>query len=540
MGKLVIYHKYLIDNDKTIYLTEFFNCNNNKAIIVAPSLGWYSVGPNRMFTQLAKIAEQNNVNIYSMDYPGQGESYKINQSVEYNQLKESFDLCYKYVKSVNDVVYILGYGIGNYICLEKAKIYKELEGIILYLPYLNDNYKENNVEKKTISIDTNNEQDIIKWRRYIGYGLDVDFNPISRRVIDECNKIDRKKILLEVKCPILIISNIEENYVQTNISVECVREFEKYILAKDWPKNLLPNILRNVNQKILDWVNMVDVKGKKTINNKIVIKNEIIKNEARIILEDYATENEKCLAVVHLPNKADRMPCIILVTGLGGDKMETNLTGPRLGEFFSKRGYCVIRYDSRYAGTSYNDLSEATIEKLSDDLNNVVNCLVLKYSNIIDVNNLFYIGWSEGAKIITVAAQKKDSYPAKSCVFWNPVYVENEGGIKNRNEKSSFVRNVENRKLVKSVNNAGEWFGLEYVLNNKKNNYYIDSLLKYKAKIFIIWSKGDARDKNYEFFLKQDIDESIVDTDKHSFTYDLVEHLFKLSYDWFQMLNDSK
>ena len=74
----------------------------------------------------------------------------------------------------------------------------------------------------------------------------------------------------------------------------------------------------------------------------------------------------------------------------------------------------------------------------------------------------------------------------------------------------------------------------------KKNNYYIDSLLKYKAKIFIIWSKGDARDKNYEFFLKQDIDESIVDTDKHSFTYDLVEHLFKLSYDWFQMLNDSK
>lgn len=546
----MINHKYLGRNSSEIYLCSYVVDENNPNVLTVPPLGWYSVGPNRIFSRLAGILNEIGINVYTFDYLGQGESKKSCKTISMDDLKYSFNMAIEYIKCLNKDIYCLGYGLGNHFIMNMVGD-DQVKGVILYTPDYEKSYTYKEVfdekeieaagERGYFLVERDKTMKQVFWKSIIGGFQDVIYNPISYDVVTHFHNATIKEWLKEYKKSALIISDSELVETYENIDIYYSKELERYILPSEWEVNIWPFVLDNINDIVANWIQK-QIEDRKTNYSECLNLDKIepvytysemeSDNGSRRILTSYKSYGQKNLGVLHLPKDLSlKMPCVIFVTGLGGDKLESHMCGPRLGEYFAANGFAFFRYDSRFSGTSPKCLSWCTISTLREDFNEVKKFLD-SYSNIIDTKKYIIIGWSEGAKI-AIAEKEKNESIIGSCL-WNAVLIENEGD----NEKvdlqtslRSYVRHKKTNRKVKSIHNAGELIGFDYVLDNKKLNY-LELLEKTEQPIKLIWSKEEIKTTNYKCLKKFNLDETIVDANHHLFNYEIMDYIYDVTYEW--------
>lgn len=550
----LISHQYIGRKESEIYLCSYTVNEKGPNLLIVPPLGWYSVGPNRIFSRLSGLLNDIGVNVFVLDYLGQGESKRSCKEIAMEDLEYSFNTVLEYVKSLGRDIYCLGHGIGNHFLIS-MKEKNMIKGFIFYTPEYYRTYAYTDVfceeeiqESREKGYFTVRQDRTIRqryWNGLVGMYQDVFYNPISYNIVSKFKSIPLKDKLPDIKVPVLIISDRNILEKNDNVTVLYVRELEKNILPSDWDENVWPFILDEINDAIKQWIKaQIQSKGDSIgeTGTKVAAKafSEMVnKNGIRRILFYYSSHDQSNLGVIHLPVRmSPRTPCIILVTGLGGDKLESHMCGPRLGDYLAQRGYALVRYDSRFSGTSTRCLSHCTISGLKEDFEALIRHLRSNYGGFIDTDKFIIIGWSEGAKVALLNAEN-----LIGACFWNAVIAENEiVGVKSSDIQTnlrSFVRHKMTKRLVKSIHNAGELVGLDYIIDNKKVDYF--SLLQHaNIPIKLIWSKSEVNKANHRLLKKYVMDETIVDAEHHLFNYEIMDDIFEITFKWVEKILEIK
>ncbi|NJI16945.1 hypothetical protein GLV95_13350, partial [Staphylococcus agnetis] len=228
--------------DKKIYVRSYIVGYENPVLIIIPNVGWYHVGPNRMFTQIAQRNFHNNINTYVFDYLGEGESSCSIQDINLNNLLYAFNEVYKYVKSKHSSnIFCLGIGIGN-IILNDLYSSLNIEGAIFYLPPINSISIPNILDEKHKSfftIENSSQKNHFFWRNFVGPYHDCSYNPISKKLIIEfLDKLKNYNFEIPAKNT-LIISDDNKNIRLSNPFTEFLisNEYKSNITPSDWGNN---------------------------------------------------------------------------------------------------------------------------------------------------------------------------------------------------------------------------------------------------------------------------------------------------------------
>lgn len=540
-------HHYIKCFKGYIYAVSYIYQEDLPYLIILPPIGWYNSGPHRIFSQLAKKVMNIGMNVQIFDYLTQGESSGSCIDMTYEDIQESIEIIIEYVKQFTSSIYCMGYGIGNKYC-KILLDYDCIKGAIFYLPNLEKTISYKEVFSKDEISHANvcgyfmaelHKEKYSFWKQLIGAYHDYIVNPININMITCYEDTDNLNYIESSRKPILVISDRNIELVDNpNVSIIYSEKLEKNILPDDWKINTWPLELDNINNSCAEWLHRQILSSNNITNGILHTNNKALCHEYRDdkverILISFDSGGDRCLGVLHLPiiRNGRKIPCAIFTTGLGGDKMESHVCGARLGDYLAEHGIAFFRYDTRFTGTSINCLADCTITNLVKNYEDALEFLINTF-DILDSKSFFSIGWSEGAKII-LAAQTRTKVVA-AC-FWNPVIVDNNTPIQSSCASDNlrlFYRLADSRKLVKSISNAGEWFGFEYINDNKKKDYlaYLDQSL---IEIMIIWGSKDIENNNYKILGSKEYEQKIVETDRHIFSYDLMSTIFSYTEKWF-------
>lgn len=109
-----------------------------------------------------------------------------------------------------------------------------------------------------------------------------------------------------------------------------------------------------------------------------------------------------------LPNKIDKFPLVILITGSGPQDRNQTIAGHKpflvIADYLTKNGIAVFRYDERGVGKSNGNFAAATSADFTYDVLNIV-----KYFKIhpnVDSKRIGLIGHSEGGLVAMKAAAR--------------------------------------------------------------------------------------------------------------------------------------
>jgi uncharacterized protein len=111
------------------------------------------------------------------------------------------------------------------------------------------------------------------------------------------------------------------------------------------------------------------------------------------------------------PDKGDKFPTVLLITGSGPQDRDESLLGHKpflvLADYLTRHGIAVLRCDDRGTGKSTGNFGSATTKDFASD---ALACIeYLKTRNEVDKKHIGLIGHSEGGIIAPMAAmQSKD------------------------------------------------------------------------------------------------------------------------------------
>lgn len=131
-------------------------------------------------------------------------------------------------------------------------------------------------------------------------------------------------------------------------------------------------------------------------------------------IEDVVFMNKKdkiaLSGTVTKPKGDGPFPAFILVSGSGPQTRDSDLFKHKpfkvLADYFTNRGYVVLRYDDRGVGESGGNLMGATSEDLSYDAEAAVE--YLSKQKYVDQSNIGIMGHSEGGLIAPIVASRND------------------------------------------------------------------------------------------------------------------------------------
>lgn len=540
-------HHYIKCSRGSIYTVSYIKQEDAPYLVILPPVGWYNSGPHRIFSQLAKKVMNIGMNVLIFDYLNQGESSGNCIDMTYEDLKVSVDTILDYVKQFKSPIYCMGYGLGNKYC--KMLLQDDcIDGGIFYLPSLETTISYSEVFSKE-EISDANERGYFKaeleqekytfWKQIIGAYHDYIVNPISINIVTQSENTNDLDYIKNCQKPLLVISDRDmELSNHPNVSIHYSERLEKNIMPGDWEVNTWPLELDQINSSCAEWLqsqisSLNDTKKGTSNVDKNILRNEYKKDKVERILVKFDSDGVRCLGVLHVPaeRSTEKISCAIFTTGLGGDKMESHVCGARLGDYLAEHGIAFFRYDTKFTGTSTECLADCTITKLKKNYEDAIEYLVDTFE-ILDSKRFFGIGWSEGAKIILAAQTRADVIAA--C-FWNAVLVDNntptQSGSDAGNSLRSFYRSPNSRKLIRSISKAGEWLGFEYISDNKKNDClpYLDQK---QMEIMMIWGSEDLENNNYKILGSKPYYQEVVQTDRHIFSYEVMDSIFKLSQKW--------
>lgn len=111
-----------------------------------------------------------------------------------------------------------------------------------------------------------------------------------------------------------------------------------------------------------------------------------------------------------IPNKLQKMPTVILISGSGPQDRDEHLFGHKpfliLADSLSRAGYVVLRLDDRGVGKSTGDFVSSTTLDYVNDVRAAIAYLSRQHP--VNVNRLYLLGHSEGALVAQVVAMQDE------------------------------------------------------------------------------------------------------------------------------------
>lgn len=385
--------------------------------------------------------------------------------------------------------------------------------------------------------------------------------------------------------------NKVETYVGTYLEYFINDEYDKLYhgFNHDLKDNLsLDNFMHNIDEfknKAGTYLNMFIINRSETKNNEYLISYNLDYNLKNIKLSfkldkdllisdinyEYTNEFEIKLdnnheiikidylkdyplnALLTTPNKDYKVPCIILIQGIGQSDLDmtVGLNKPfkDLSEGLKEMGIATIRYDKRYY--VYPELANDKIT-VEDEILNDINYLIDRCQNhpLIDKDNIYILGHSLGASLIPyILNQRNDIKGAimmagsmrniadliydQNMHLYNELIKElDEESIKQVDEQlASFNEELNKIKLLDENSDMDEkilgasaryW----YSINQKLNQDYLYNI---DDKLFIIQGESDFQVfKDIDYKLYYDF---LKDKDNVSFKlYPGLNHLMMPSF----------
>lgn len=553
---LIMKQVYLEKQLNYVYVQSYICDSAVSSLVILPNLGWYHVGPNRIFTQLAELCNKEHINVFCFDYIGTGESSGFYHDITWDILLEASLEVADYVRqSCKGQLFVLGYGIGN-LLLNRMRIVLPLDGAIYYLPEFEaiDEFEDlfslqerSEMHKKGyLNIDVRNDVRHHFFRMIVGGFHDCTYNPIPFNIVEELREDSNSAVREYSGNQFLIVDTLE---VRKEAQLEklqteyfYVPEFKENIVPTDWYRksNLWPDTIYQVNTKIVSWIQskmeheeaITVVMDKFKVNVTNQMKNDCVNREVMSV-----PSGENLLSgVLHYPSEINRkLPCAIFLPGLGGDKVDNFMCGPRLGDLLSRNNIALFRYDNRFSGTSKNSLTGYTWTEVIEDFHNVYQYL-MRYSNIIDFNQIILISWSAGAKVANHIISNTN-YGIRAGCYWNPVFLD--GATEMKEEKKSGSKN--NTRFSKNSRGefvtqiGGENLGIAYNRDNKKYNFK-EEFDKITIPLSFIWGSRDIDTEEFQYIEHSKKNEMTqvftVDSDHHLFSYEQLEDIHEITLNW--------
>ena len=115
------------------------------------------------------------------------------------------------------------------------------------------------------------------------------------------------------------------------------------------------------------------------------------------------------------PNSTQQFPAIILISGSGPQNRDEELLGHKpflvLADYFTRKGYAVLRFDDRGVGKSTGNFSQATTADFASDVESAVK--FLQHHFVVNPTKIGLMGHSEGGVIAPMVAAN----PTNSIAF---------------------------------------------------------------------------------------------------------------------------
>lgn len=163
-------------------------------------------------------------------------------------------------------------------------------------------------------------------------------------------------------------------------------------------------------------------------------------------------------------------PLVILLTGSGSQDRDENVAGFRifaeLAEALQDSGYSSFRYDDRGVGESEGP-EDATLQDLSDDLQDVVNYLNENHTDVFD--GIVLLGHSQGGLVATLSAVEISEL--RGIIFMASPFLSGDEIINRQIQAISTAQGVNDSIVDKNlefqariydvVRSGGEWDQIE-------------------------------------------------------------------------------
>jgi pimeloyl-ACP methyl ester carboxylesterase len=181
-----------------------------------------------------------------------------------------------------------------------------------------------------------------------------------------------------------------------------------------------------------------------------------------------------------LPQKGDKFPVVVLITGSGPQDRDETFSGHKpflvLADYLTKQGIAVLRYDDRGVGKSTGNYTQATSKDLATDVASAV--AYLKTRADIDPKKIGLAGHSEGGIIAPLVANQLKKDVAFMVLLAGTGTSGLEVNVMQAKEFRPFKVNDE-AKYEKAVRKAFELASAKgdiKEVRKKLKAYYVDNL----------------------------------------------------------------
>lgn len=174
--------------------------------------------------------------------------------------------------------------------------------------------------------------------------------------------------------------------------------------------------------------------------------------------------------------KDEKLPTIIIVHGLSGDKTGNKFFFVKMSKFFTEKNYQVFRFDFTGSGESDGEFENMTLSSEIHD----IDCIMDYVNNdeTVDKNNIIIIGHSLGGLITTLKAYE---FNPKKIVLLAPA---------NDLYKTAIKLYEDQNNNVNLINFNGLKMKKDFVEDIQNYNPY-EKASSYDGDVMIIWGTED-------------------------------------------------
>ncbi|MGA5691434.1 alpha/beta hydrolase [Cytobacillus pseudoceanisediminis] len=228
----------------------------------------------------------------------------------------------------------------------------------------------------------------------------------------------------------------------------------------------------------------------------------------------------KLAGILHLPEKQNQIKSVVIFCpGKNGERYEAHRLAVKLGRHLSQKGIAFFRFDYYGLGLSDGEYVEMTTSTKISNVKKAQNYILENYN--IDPSGLFYLGFSDGARIALMASNRTR---VKNLILWSPIFYE-IGGNYPSNKRPMFMRYPLNLDRI-VMPWAGLWSSIDFYkdLSGFDISREIDS---FNGKSLLIYDDKDLL--VLEEFAEKKVNETKLFHNDHNHLVEVISgagHLF--------------
>lgn len=164
-----------------------------------------------------------------------------------------------------------------------------------------------------------------------------------------------------------------------------------------------------------------------------------------------------------------KFPAIILINGMGKQDRDETMYGHKpflvLSNYFTKKGFAVLRVDDRGVGESTGNFDNATTQNFSSDVKAEIN--FLKNQNYIDSNKIGLLGFNEGGLVASIVASQNEKVsfvvllstpgiPGKEILLDQTRLLQEKQNVPDEEIKRDYLINKQMYNIVENVKDTSK------------------------------------------------------------------------------------